>query len=542
MSNYHKHYLKQALEPATQREPLPGQIANSAGGFSFALDDWKRLERFLILGSEGGSYYATERKLTRDNAAAVTRCIAADGPRTVAKIVEISHAGRAPKNDPAILALAMASKLGDDATRAAAYAALPQVCRTGTHLYHFVAFATELGGWGRGMKRAVGDWFNKRPADDAAYQLVKYQSRDGWSARDLLRLSHPEPASPEHDTLYAWATTGYGSCGDKPGDLPGIVKSFEMLKDIAAGESVTATDVAYVVKQITDHRLPREAVPTTLLTKPETWEALLPHMGLTAMIRNLATMTRLGLLAPFSDSLKAVTAQLGDATALKKALVHPIAILSALRTYSAGHGVKSAHTWTPQPQIVDALDSAFYLAFGSVVPTGKNTLLALDVSGSMSQGEIAGVPGLTPREASAAMALVTAATEPNYHVVGFSTRLIDLPITPRMRLADAVRAVSGLPFEATNCSQPMIWASEHGGKVDSFAVYTDSETYAGRVHPSVALSLYRTATGRAAKLAVVGMLANPFTIADPNDAGMLDVVGFDTATPAVMADFFRDPE
>ena len=30
---------------------------------------------------------------------------------------------------------------------------------------------------------------------------------------------------------------------------------------------------------------------------------------------------------------------------------------------------------------------------------------------------------------------------------------------------------------------------------------------------------------------------NRFTIADPNDAGMLDVVGFDLATPQVMADF-----
>ena len=31
--------------------------------------------------------------------------------------------------------------------------------------------------------------------------------------------------------------------------------------------------------------------------------------------------------------------------------------------------------------------------------------------------------------------------------------------------------------------------------------------------------------------------ANGFTIADPNDAGMLDVVGFDTATPQVISDF-----
>jgi 60 kDa SS-A/Ro ribonucleoprotein len=38
---------------------------------------------------------------------------------------------------------------------------------------------------------------------------------------------------------------------------------------------------------------------------------------------------------------------------------------------------------------------------------------------------------------------------------------------------------------------------------------------------------------------VVGMTATEFTIADPSDAGMLDVVGFDAAAPAVMADFSR---
>jgi 60 kDa SS-A/Ro ribonucleoprotein len=36
------------------------------------------------------------------------------------------------------------------------------------------------------------------------------------------------------------------------------------------------------------------------------------------------------------------------------------------------------------------------------------------------------------------------------------------------------------------------------------------------------------------------MVSNGFSIADPNDAGMLDVVGFDAAAPAVIADFIRD--
>jgi 60 kDa SS-A/Ro ribonucleoprotein len=77
-------------------------------------------------------------------------------------------------------------------------------------------------------------------------------------------------------------------------------------------------------------------------------------------------------------------------------------------------------------------------------------------------------------------------------------------------------------------------------KADVFVIYTDSETWFGQIHPVQALQQYREQTGIPAKLIVVGMVSNGFTIADPNDAGMLDVVGMDTATPALIADFASD--
>ena len=85
----------------------------------------------------------------------------------------------------------------------------------------------------------------------------------------------------------------------------------------------------------------------------------------------------------------------------------------------------------------------------------------------------------------------------------------------------------------------MVWATKHKAKVDVFVVYTDSETWYGQIHPMQALSQYREKIGIHAKLIVVGMTSNGFTIADPDDAGALDVVGFDSAVPSVMADFVR---
>src|SRR5258708_6505940 len=84
-----------------QTEPLPHrpeQVMNAAGGYVWAVDNWTRLERFLIMGSESGSYYVSERPLTIENVAAVRECLKADGLRVVQTTVEISIAGRAPKN------------------------------------------------------------------------------------------------------------------------------------------------------------------------------------------------------------------------------------------------------------------------------------------------------------------------------------------------------------------------------------------------------------------------------------------------------------
>jgi 60 kDa SS-A/Ro ribonucleoprotein len=531
-----------------------GQVPNSAGGFAWALDDWARLRRFLVLGSEGGSYYASELNLTRENAEAVERCLAADGPRVVDEIVRVSDEGRAPKNDPALFALAMAAGLGDEPTRKAALAALPKVARTGTHLFQFVTFVEDFRGWGRSLRRAVGGWYAARPVEEVAYQAVKYRQREGVTHRDVLRLAHPGgkvsagnptlDVSDEHARLFEWIVRGGESDG-----LPRAVEGFVMAQH---AESPLET-----AKLVGDYGLPREALVSEHLTSPGVWDALLASMPMTAMIRNLATMTRVGVLAPGSEGVSTVVERLGDAERIRKARVHPIALLAALRTYQAGHGARGQNTWNPVREVVDALDAAFYVAFGNVEPTGKRLLLALDVSGSMTSGWVAGVPALTPRDASAALALVTAATEERYEVVGFfagrggwkskSTSqwgwgeqgLTPLSISPRQRLDDAVKTVNGLPFGGTDCALPMLYALAKRREIDTFVIYTDSETWAGNVHPAQALHDYRAASGIDARLVVVGMVSNGFSIADPTDPGMLDVVGFDTATPQLISDFAR---
>lgn len=533
--------LAKMFQFVPQSEPLPGQVANNAGGFSFEVDDWVKLDRFLILGTEGGTYYVSARKLTIQNAAAAQRCIAADGVRVVERVREVSVSGRAPKNDAAIFVLGLALKTGDLATRRAASAAVPTVCRTGTHLFQLAEVVNTFGGWGRGTKRTFADWYVRKAPRDLAFQLVKYPSREGWSHRDILRLAKPAGygADTPHGALFAYAARAATPERGFAGVDPSLVF-------VDAVEQAKTADVPHLRRLVREHRLPWESIPTPRLGETSVWRTLLEAdaLPLGALLRNLARMTANGTLVVGDSNVDLVAERLTDRKALSKARIHPLGVLAALVTYQSGKGARGQLTWKPVPKIVSALDKAFYAAFANVEPTGKRWYLAVDVSGSMDGGTLGGFPGISPRVGAAAMAMVTAKVEERCQVVGFTSSggnwlgggLTPIDVEDR-RLDDVVRTMRGLPMGGTDCALPIVEATRRKLPVDVFVVYTDSETWAGNVHPAVALRDYRAKMGIPAKLIVVGMVANGFTIADPKDAGMLDVVGFDAAAPAIMRGF-----
>jgi 60 kDa SS-A/Ro ribonucleoprotein len=438
-----------------------------------------------------------------------------------------------------LLALALATCHDDVHVRKAAYFLIQKVCRTGTHLLHFVAYVTSMRGWSRGLRRGVAQWFISKSPRDLAYQALKYQQRDGWSLDDVFRLSHTHHTKA---TVHQWVREK----GDDEANR--LLQGQLFVQNV--GEHADAA-----ARFIRDYRLTREMVPTELLNHAEVWEALLDDMPMTAMIRNLGTMSKVGLLTPGSDAEKIVVYTLHNVERLQKSRVHPIAILAALKVYEQGHGERGKGTWTPTKKVINALDDAFYAAFGNVTPTGKRIRLALDVSASMDGNRVVGMPFLDARMASAAMALVTAAVEPNHEFVAYSDRLVPLTIRPSMRLDEVIRTLKAIPMGGTYCSLPIMDAYMENKEVDAFISYTDSETWDGSgrsglyssfgfydngAPPNTAgeyLNLYRQKTGIPAKHAVVAFASSGFSIADPNDPGQLDIAGLDSATPQVLSDF-----
>lgn len=535
-----KYLLEQSTEKITpQSEAIPGRenemARNNAGGVSFKADSIARMNRFLILGSESGSYYVGEKDLTKQNVDNLLMCIQNAGLETVAAIVNVSTRGRAAKQDPAIYALARAASYGGRGAadqeaakvRSAALAALPLVLRTGSHLFTFCAFVDKMRGWGPELRRAVGSWYTAREPDALLYQVAKYQQRDGWSHRDVLRSAHPKSNHPTA-SLLKWIAKSETD----PEAWRQPAEHFPFLH--AFIEAKTA-DVDRLADLIRTYGLTREMIPTVHQKSPKIWEALLEKMPLGAMIRTLGRMSSCGLLVPFSEASKKVVAKLQDPEYIRKSRVHPIQVLSALLTYRQGHGDKGKLTWVPVPQIIDALDAAFNHAFVNAKPTGKNIYLAIDMSGSMLSGPVVGFDGLSACMGASAMAMLIARTEPNYFIFGFNDSLVDPYISRSDSLSAVMQKLS--PSGGTDASIPIRHAQGQRYHVDAFVIVSDGETWAGDVHLCQQLRQYREHVNPFAKLIVISMVANKTTLADPEDAGCLDIVGFDTSVPAAIAGF-----
>lgn len=525
MKNYSEHFNTK-VTPQTRAIPGAGQTKMRSGGYGWEVGEMALLDRFLITGTEGGTFYAGEKDLTIQAGENILKLLDKDGVAVVNRIVEISVAGRAPKNDAALFALGLAASAKDEATRKAAFAALPKVARTGTYLFQFAESVTSFRNWGRGLRNAIARWYSEKDDEKLAYQLIKYKQRGGWSHRDLLRLSHVKPETDTRVAMYRWAV----GKDFQPSQLPPIM----VLHDRMHADGTKIEDVLAMLRDNPNY--PWEGIPTEHLKDNRVYDVLLPGMPLGATIRQLGKMTSAGILSPMSDNVDIVVKKLLDAEAVRNQRIHPVGTLFSLDTYRQGHGQKGSLTWNPIPQIIDALDETFYLGFAGVEPTNKRWMLTVDVSGSMDWGYVPGTQ-MSPRVVAGALSMVMVRTEPKYMVTAFSHKIQEVPLSKKMRLDEVNRVFSSIDMGGTDASLPIRYALELEIPIDVFAVYTDNETWRGGQHVTQVLDEYRKKMGIPSRLISLAMTADRFTMADPRDPLQMDLVGVDASAPQLMAAF-----
>lgn len=529
-----------------QNRPIPGReaemVRNNAGGYTFEKNLWERLEDFIILGTNGGTYYLGEDRLTADNAASVFEAVKVDGVRAVQLATEISTARppRAPKNRGALFVLAAAASFGNAATKQQVKGNLAKVARTTNDLSIFFGYWKNLGDkkTGRAMRSALGSFF-LGDVDRVAWKALKARQRktpqgEALALRDVLRIAHPKATTPEQRALFGWLA---GNVSDDDAR-----SQIQAIDDFLVAKAVKNAREA--VQVVSERKVPWEFLPDHVLGDARVWEHLAGTVGMTALIRNLARMTQVGALKPFGGANGVVVDRLTSADAIRQARIHPMTAYLALKVYGSGRAQPNSlapiRTWSPVSAIMDALETTYELSFGNVEPSGRKLLIAVDSSGSMTWGNVTvgGSPIGSTYEVANTMAVILNRIEGhNVHVIDVDTSVHASKVTARTNLREIAnwRPSGG----GTNLSLPFEYAERNQMAVDGFVVLTDNETWASPwSHPSEALESYRRKVVQS-KVVVASMTATGHSIADPQAEGVLNIGGLDASLPMVVSNYLR---
>lgn len=505
-------------------------------------------------------------------------------PVFISRIHQFASESRIHKKEPALvfLALAMDSKMVSNMDiRRAASEALIDIIRTLSDLYNLAAILSILGKTtGSIYRRTLGKSVLKDGQNPSGlmYSALKYRQRYGWNLRDLLRVAHPQP---KHFEAFFQHT--------KP-EVADTITKFILMRTLSPQEDQILRDnfpfyngymllnkdlnleevEAKVWKNIiTDNKLCREMLPTELLNRRETWEALLPGIPGLALLRNLSQMTRCGLFddKQYVDSACEKILQAAE----DHSKVHPMHFILGSYAYSKGISVSGTRDFTPNKVILRCLEQATANSFASMKPTGKRVMHGIDMSASMfwESARVGGrITNPLSGEVAILMSLINARTEPydNVDILGFGLggiygsrqvvnmdkdspeydlvknyNLTDIKKQLNMKagLMDNVKAFQKMMGGGTNLGAVIRYAFEKNIHVDAFVFWTDNDLNSD-VPPKVILEKYRKKVNPNAKLITVALAGNARTIADPEDYNMLDLVGFDAQTPALIHDFIND--
>ena len=125
--------LTRLATPQVERHRGTWLLTRSTEAPQWPVDEWERLDRYLIFGSERDMYVVRGR-------------IEADGPRVVRRVVELSVMGRIVSNKPCLRVLAMSLTLGNKAARVMAREAAPEVARTPDELRKLEQYVNTMRG------------------------------------------------------------------------------------------------------------------------------------------------------------------------------------------------------------------------------------------------------------------------------------------------------------------------------------------------------------------------------------------------------------
>jgi len=494
---------------------LAPTAVNAAGGAAYAMTDEHALAQLAAVGTFHDGFYATAAKQLADFR---SRCAKAS-PTWLAKLAVCSRRRFRMKDMPVALLLELVQR-----DPALARRIFPAVVDNGKQL-RTLASMLRSGAFGRksfnGCLRALSrKWFAVRSEDQLLHAMVGADP----SMRDLLRMIRPKPADDARASLYAWMA-------GKPKEgapLPPLVDLYERFK--AADDEGQAELLA---------KLPfRTDMLAGLLKGGAGWKALGRKMAPMALRMNLNSLARHGA---FDD---------------QEFVQEVAAKLAAPEAAQAG---QQPHQWFAAYKALDpkvpaavkqALSHAADRDAGTEAAIGKTLLLAVDVSGSMSQPVHGDNRGKTScNDAAAVMAAAFLRRNPDSVVVTFDTTAKTMAVDAGDTLLSLASRFS-FAGGGTSCSAPFRHALAALGdrQFDGAVLLSDEESWvdAASKRGTGTMNAWRKFAqahhARQPRLACVDLAANSANVADSRDRSILNVGGFGEATLGLVARFLARDE
>ena len=586
-----------SFQEIEQQQDTNGSV-NESFVYKLSLKDY--ILRLLILGTTENKYDTRKKGLSADNITYIKNKINSGDGEEICNIVrDVYKEGRAPKQDATMTTIALLCRAKDLSIRNMGLQLLDNF-KTISHLYSWKKYHASIEnhttgqkskGFGRAVKRQINNWilsYRDKP-EDLAYQITKYMAREGWSFKNILQCTHVKTGSGD-DRVFEDKEGVVNSKSKRnkntspPTELDlvlrYVVNGVEAMDKLATPNLLCTNVYQYLVnvydamrmqpdkkksliELIYTHKLTREQVPTWSLTDTEVLSALLINksktrvtMPLTALLRNLGNLSAHNV---FSDNttLQLVMKHLVNSDTIKFSKIHPVSVLTAWFTYRNGVGNRGNNSWAPNKDIVKTLEEMFYLSFKNVEPTGKRICFLIDCSGSMCSASLC--EGVTCAESAALLAMIFARSEtsnetsPDHSFYLFTSKKIgygggygNTGLTDVSDVIDAdadfnkvLNACQRSDWGMTDISMGILEALKYKRKYDAFVVITDNDVNSG-IKPSEAMKQYRSGMKMPnTKLAVIATQGSDYSIADPKDPLMMDMVGFDSHGPKILQDFIR---
>jgi 60 kDa SS-A/Ro ribonucleoprotein len=454
------------MSHASKLFTAPVVVTNHEGYPAFTASDEQRYVQTLLTNTLGNTFYVSQKDLLEESKMHHARMVAV-APEFVAKALVYARNKGYMRTQPVYGLACLVAYKGDakevERRRKIAASIFGEIIQTPNDLYDFVTLAGTLGCKlnSRGLKKMVTTWLNAKMNE---YWAIKYgANKEEVSLRKVLRHFHPA-----HTELYRYMRAKKGGFEANLAELPKI-RAFEALK-------VASTD-AEKVKAIQEGGLPHEVATAFAGTSTDVWNAIVPNLPIFALLKNLATLERHGVL---EANRARIEGMLTSEVQIAKSKIFPYRYAKAMEHVQA--------SW-----LQDALRVAVEKSFVNVPPLAGKTVVFLDVSGSMEGDRI-------KQSSLFAMSVMKQAADSRLFLFSMGTQEFKFSrIDSLLTQANSITANGG-----TDTSSPLRKLLAEKCNVDNIVLITDEQQNQGAPFNQV-LEQYRRSVNAEVKLFIINV-------------------------------------